>query len=191
MADTEGLVHILKAPSKDALQQIFKDAFNFRLRPTAPQSFIESTTKGLQISEADAKQLFDAARIIAQEALFEGLEPQRIASLFPVNMQKNGKLATMIYELVPTWKLQSIDEQVSLPRLVDFDWRIDIKTASDSASKMAVPTVLLQMKVRDTPTRTDQQPGESIVNFELTKETLETMLDGLGKIRDQLSSVAK
>ncbi len=27
------------------------------------------------------------------------------------------------------------------------------------------------------------------VNVELTKETLDTMLDGLGKIRDQLNSV--
>lgn len=37
---------------------------------------------------------------------------------------------------------------VSLPRLVDLDWRVDIKTSSDSISRMAVPTCLLQMKVR-------------------------------------------
>ena len=36
---------------------------------------------------------------------------------------------------------------VSLPRLVDLDWRVDIKTSSDSISRMAVPTCLLQMKV--------------------------------------------
>jgi len=34
-------------------------------------------------------------------------------------------------------------------------------------------------------------PGIRHVNFELTKETLETMLDGLGKIKDQLSSIAQ
>ena len=33
-------------------------------------------------------------------------------------------------------------------------------------------------------------PPVSTVNVELSKETLDTMLDGLGKIRDQLSSVA-
>lgn len=37
---------------------------------------------------------------------------------------------------------------VSLPRLVDLDWRVDIKTSSDSISRMAVPTCLLRMKVR-------------------------------------------
>lgn len=36
---------------------------------------------------------------------------------------------------------------VSLPRLVDMDWRVDIKTSSDSISRMAVPTCLLQLKV--------------------------------------------
>lgn len=36
---------------------------------------------------------------------------------------------------------------VSLPRLVDMDCRVDIKTSSDSISRMAVPTCLLQLKV--------------------------------------------
>lgn len=36
---------------------------------------------------------------------------------------------------------------VSLPRLVDMDWRVDIKTSSDNIVRMAVPTCLLQLKV--------------------------------------------
>ena len=36
---------------------------------------------------------------------------------------------------------------VSLPRLIDFDWRVDVKTSSDSVMRMAVPTCLVQMKV--------------------------------------------
>ena len=36
---------------------------------------------------------------------------------------------------------------VSLPRMVDFDWRVDIKTSSDSIARMSVPTCILQMKV--------------------------------------------
>ena len=36
---------------------------------------------------------------------------------------------------------------VSLPRLIDFDWRVDVKTSSDSVTRMAVPTCLVQMKV--------------------------------------------
>ena len=36
---------------------------------------------------------------------------------------------------------------VSLPRLVNFDWRVDVKTSSDSATRMAQPTCIVQMKV--------------------------------------------
>ena len=36
---------------------------------------------------------------------------------------------------------------VSLPRLEGFDWRVDVKTSSDCAARMAVPTCLLEMKV--------------------------------------------
>lgn len=34
-------------------------------------------------------------------------------------------------------------------------------------------------------------PSLRSINVEFSRETLDTMLDGLGKIRDQLSSVAK
>ena len=37
----------------------------------------------------------------------------------------------------------------------------------------------------------DQMPSLRSVNVEFSRETLDTMLDGLGRIRDQLSSVAK
>ena len=48
----------------------------------------------------------------------------------------------------------------------------------------------VSMQVQDTSTEVNQMPPVSTVNVELSKETLDTMLDGLGKIRDQLSSVA-
>uniref|UniRef100_UPI000E20C8A0 COMM domain-containing protein 9 n=1 Tax=Homo sapiens TaxID=9606 RepID=UPI000E20C8A0 len=80
--------------------------------------------------------------------------------------------------------------QISLPRLVDLDWRVDIKTSSDSISRMAVPTCLLQMKIQEDPSLCGDKPSISAVTVELSKETLDTMLDGLGRIRDQLSAVA-
>ena len=57
-------------------------------------------------------------------------------------------------------------------------------------ARMSVPTCIVQMKVQKQAERVDQIPSIENVNIEFTKETLDTMLDGLGKIRDQLSSVA-
>ncbi|TKC52836.1 hypothetical protein EI555_019328 [Monodon monoceros] len=84
----------------------------------------------------------------------------------------------------------SCPHTVSLPRLVDLDWRVDIKTSSDSISRVAIPTCLLQMKIQEDPSLCGEQPSVSAVTVELSKETLDTMLDGLGRIRDQLSAVA-
>lgn len=36
---------------------------------------------------------------------------------------------------------------VSLPKLVDFDWRVDVKTSSDAVARMSVPTCILNLQV--------------------------------------------
>ena len=46
-------------------------------------------------------------------------------------------------------------------------------------------------QVEDNPQHCNQMPAVRSVNVEFSRETLDTMLDGLGKIRDQLSSVSK
>ena len=48
-------------------------------------------------------------------------------------------------------KLLGIFCIVLLPRLIDFDWKVNIKSSSDSASRMAAPTCLVQMNVRQHP----------------------------------------
>lgn len=49
----------------------------------------------------------------------------------------------------------------------------------------------IAFKVQENATGQNAMPTVRRLNVELTKEKLDTMLDGLGKIRDQLSSVAK
>ena len=105
---------------------------------------------------------------------------------------------------------------VSLPCLIDFDWKVNnynIKSSSDSASRMAAHTCLIQLNethplikpshahtnkydvifIGGVMPRVNQTEMSNVctINVEFSKETLDTMLDGLGKIRDQLSSVAK
>ena len=50
---------------------------------------------------------------------------------------------------------------------------------------------VLIVQVEEPVVNQTQLPTVKSVNVEFSKETLDTMLDGLGKIRDQLSSVAK
>ena len=54
-----------------------------------------------------------------------------------------------------------------------------------------VALLCLLLQVQETPQHRDKMAGVRNLNVEFSHEALETMLDGLGKIRKQLSSVAK
>lgn len=45
-------------------------------------------------------------------------------------------------------------------------------------------------KIEDNKKTVSDEPETKTVNVELSKETLDTMLHGLGRIRDQLTAVA-
>ena len=87
------------------------------------------------------------------------------------------------------WREAAITQRLSLPRLVDVDWRVDVKLASDQVSRMSVPTTIVDLQIEQQPEKVGEMPVVRDVSFELSKEALETMLEGLGKIRDQLSSI--
>ncbi|XP_045681328.1 COMM domain-containing protein 9 isoform X2 [Phyllostomus hastatus] len=138
-------------------------------------------------------QLLQALHRLTRLAVFRDLgSAEAVLALFPENFHQNLKnlLTRIILEHISTWRTEAQASLISLPRLVDLDWRVDIKTASDSISRMAVPTCLLQMKVQEDPSLCGDKPFVSAVTVELSKETLDTMLDGLGRIRDQLSAMA-
>lgn len=127
-------------------------------------------------------------------------------------------LPQLLLARLPLWRKASIGQTVSLPRLVDVDWRVDLKTASDAVSNMNVPSTVVALRVEEQPQHREEVPGVRHVKFELSRgaspprqplahvparwlthsppppsslpaEALHTMLDGLGRIRDELSSM--
>ena len=57
-------------------------------------------------------------------------------------------ICSIIMHHLPNWRKQLITNQISLPRLESFDWRIDIKSASDLIGNISVPSVLVEMRVK-------------------------------------------
>ncbi|XP_009893900.1 PREDICTED: COMM domain-containing protein 9 [Charadrius vociferus] len=138
-------------------------------------------------------KLVSALHNLTRHVVYHGLtRAEDILSLFPEDFHQNLKnlLTKIILENISAWRNEAQASQISLPRLVDMDWRVDIKTSSDSISRMAVPTCLLQLKIQEDVALCGNSPVVSAVTVELSKETLDTMLEGLGRIRDQLSAVA-
>lgn len=184
---------LLKAQSKAIVVNVCRETFLHR-NGKVPDMVMASTAKTLDIQPSEASKLFSALMVLVKTVLYEGLtDTSSISALFPGDFHKNlkGLLSDIMAKNISEWRTQALNDQVSLPRLVNFDWRVDVKTSSDSAARMAQPTCIVQMKVEDNPQHRNQMPAVRSVNVEFSRETLDTMLDGLGKIRDQLSSVSK
>ncbi len=88
------------------------------------------------------------------------------------------------------WKKIASQQLISWPRMVDMDWRVDVMSSSQEVSRMSVPTVILDLKVEDQQQRVGEMPPVRSVNFELSKESLGTLLDGMNKIREQLGALS-
>uniref|UniRef100_A0A8D1ZGN8 COMM domain-containing protein n=1 Tax=Sus scrofa TaxID=9823 RepID=A0A8D1ZGN8_PIG len=161
-------IGVFRASSKDVVRQLCQESFSSSA--VGSKKLLDITCSSLSVTQEEAEQLLQALHRLTRVAVFQDLSSaEAILALFPENFHQNLKnlLTKIILEHV-----------------------VDIKTSSDSISRLAVPTCLLQMKIQEDPSLCGDKPSVSAVTVELSKETLDTMLDGLGRIRDQLSAVA-
>ncbi|XP_026970793.1 COMM domain-containing protein 9 isoform X3 [Sagmatias obliquidens] len=148
------LQSLLKASSKDVVRQLCQESFSSSA--LGSKKLLDVTCSSLSVTQEEAEQgspsvlqLLQALHRLTRLVVFRDLSSaEAILALFPENFHQNLKnlLTKIILEHVSTWRAEAQTNQISLPRLVDLDWRVDIKTSSDSISRMAVPTCLLQMK---------------------------------------------
>ncbi|CAL8260187.1 unnamed protein product [Merluccius merluccius] len=172
-ADWSMVLYANEAPSKEALRELCSQSF----QRGAPESgrLAQRAAEDLDVPFPQAQQLLQSLHSLAHHVVFHSLtRPDQIQDLFPVSFHASLKnlLTKILLELSPTWRSEVIQEQT-------FDWRVDMVTSSDSVSRMAVPSCLLHLQL-----------GEDQVVVESSRETLDTMLDGLGRLRQQLALVA-
>ncbi|XP_065070498.1 COMM domain-containing protein 9-like isoform X2 [Rhopilema esculentum] len=142
----EQLNFLLKAPSKEFVKKLLQDCFA-HINSTIPKGFSEKVASDLDVPEEDAIMLIGSVSELIKMAVFEGAAgATEVFSLFPDDFHKNLRelLSKIIADCMPNWRSDTINQQVSLPRLVDFDWRIDVKTGS--SGRPAAPSCLLQLK---------------------------------------------
>lgn len=179
----------MQAPSKDAVRDMCVQSHRGTSR-----RLIEGTAASLSIPAAQAAQLVQSLHTLSHHVLFYNLSsPDQILAIFPESFHSSLKkmITKILLENSPTWRTEALSNQtVSLPQLKDLDWRVDMVTSSDSFSRMAVPTCLVQLKMED-PCPSGGHEAVSTVTVELSRGSLDTILDGLGRIRDQLSVVAR
>ena len=78
-----------------------------------------------------------------------------------------------------------------LPELVGCDWTTRLTTSSSTVTSQAEPTALVQLQIREQPTRVGEDPQVRDVNVELGRRELRTLMKSLHDIRDMLDETAE
>jgi len=193
--DFNTLNNLLKVSSKQELIALCQSAYQYRRQHPKywPDALINNTSEHLGLSVTETQQCLLSLSHLIKAAVFQGSsQPQDIFSLFPDDFHKNLRdlLTKIILDKMELWRAEAVKSHVSLPRLLDMDWRVDMKTSSDSVARMSVPTCILNLQIQPPSSKVGETAESENVTVELSEETLHTALDGLGKIRDQLASVA-
>ncbi len=183
---------LLAATSKSTVEKLLNLAFASLSEPSLfplAQVINESLTlndskKSLALASALCLCIQEALRVSSIETLGDFFN-DRSPNIDP-------KLKTLIGRAVQanvaTWATVATSARVSLPKLIDHSWAVHQQSASSSVSQMQVPAVLVRLKVREQASTVGELPEVKNVDLELSKQALLTMLDGFGKIRDQLNS---
>ena len=83
----------------------------------------------------------------------------------PLKVQSCITLSPLFSGLFCCYKPFFISYQiVSLPKLIDFDWRVDVKTSSNAISRMSMPTCIMQLQVSHRNTRFDASATSKLWN---------------------------
>jgi COMM domain len=164
------LLHLLKASSKAQVKTLMRLASQF----PRPRVLLELQTE-LELSNSEFEVLLQ--NLTKLEMLY-----MRGYSLdFPPGFHSNLQvlLETILKEIQDIMIKET--PQPSLPKYEGIDWRIDIRTGNSSVEKAPrMPKAVIELKI----------DGKREV-LELTKDKVQGLIDILGKVKDQLDTLAE
>ncbi|CAF1036134.1 unnamed protein product [Brachionus calyciflorus] len=145
--------HLIKSPSKDFLNQILLESFNQTEGSKPSNNFLNQLSQSLEIDQTTSESLLTELGKLIRKLLFESCtDLQQIQNVLATSsLQPNLKnlLSKLLAERLAQFKSKLINEEGMVPKLLDFDWRIDIKmdsNLSDSGSKSGQQACILHLK---------------------------------------------
>ena len=130
------------------------------LKPDTLPPSLRTLTQSLSITNEKALVLILSLHALLKEYIAVGMNDEsEIASKFPEDFPKKIKtfLFKMMREVAEPSKVYLQDQFTSLPKLRDFDWRMDVKISSKQEDRIKVPTLYMQMDLQ----KDQAQSGES------------------------------
>jgi COMM domain containing 9 len=188
------LTALMGAKNKTILEEVFAYAFHYR--GDLSYAPADKVADGLGIKQGEVRAVLEAARHVIAKSLYSASAQVDYQAIYNCcDPSLDDKLKKLIAKTVGRnlldWKADASRKMISWPRMVDMNWQVDVKVSSQQMSRMHVPTVVLDLKVKEQPRTASEPPAVKSVNFELSKESLGTLIDGMHKIRDQLGALSR
>jgi len=185
------LLVLLTAKSTDLVESIIIQTFRLQAEGLSKEKRQEWSSS-LSITEEQTNELYISVCSLLRLCLYHSAATRDdITALFPANFHSSLKslLSKLIAQNMNNFREQTSNNTTAPPKLVDFDWRVDLKTSSGHLSRMRVPTIFLSLSLSSQPDQVGQVPDVNNYQLELSKQALGTMLSGLEKIREQLAGM--
>jgi len=202
--DFDSLTLLLKASAKDQIRDLFVGAFERRFDSSWPSTeVVDAAVTSINLEDAaEGEKLLSAVSSFVKLLLYrsgnlqaspssDGNQKEEIArrlfALFPEDFHRNLRdlIVKLVVELLPGWRRAAIEDLVGLPRLADFNWRVDVKSASNRINRMSQPSCFVQIKVDERRKKDGELTSRSMA-VEFNQEQMNNMVDALEKIKNQL-----
>ncbi len=131
------------------------------IKPDNLPAILRNLPGTLQITNEKAVVLILSMHALMKEYISNGMtDEQSFAAKFPDTFPKKVKvfLFKMMREVAEESKSYYKDEFSSLPKMRDFDWRMDVKISSKDSDRLKQPVLYVKMDLeKDTSALSDVQ----------------------------------
>lgn len=175
----DGLLHFLKASSKDQVVQCLAVCVD-KIHTSNSDDLNNQLAHIIDLSENELLELASSTELFVRTIIYNDCsDPDSLKLLFPQQFDRKLRdlLCKIAIDKIPRWKKAIIENQVSMPKLKSYEYTVE---SDSSPLKPSFCTLSLQT--------TEKVESTKVL---LDKETLATMIDSLAKIRDQISSVVE
>ncbi|XP_052180517.1 uncharacterized protein LOC127793817 [Diospyros lotus] len=172
---------LVRANSKESVEHILQALW--RTRKTGLDGADREIIRAmLQLdNDSDLDPLLVCLRMLIRRCVYENINKEDIQKLFPSEVlpELQRLLTLLLQKFQREWQEDVQKDQVTLPRLKAMTWKVE-----NQETELTDPVAVINLKL--------QNDGESNavdmdVKFQLSKDTLDTMLKSMYCIRDQLS----
>lgn len=189
MLDTAPLLELLKSPSKQALDDFLCSCAEEREQAGAPTAErVAALAEIFDLSAPRARELQRAGVALVGEAMYAMPAPEQLVELFPDDFHADLRslLLRVLTHRRDGWRKEALARGgvSSMPRLQGASWQAYRK----SSEKGAAPAVLLSLQLEG-GAAAGAGRGDERVHVELQAEQLDILLQGLGKVKDQLAQI--